>query len=295
MLYDIRLTFRYEYEAPANGGRHLLRMVPRTIDGVQRVIAAQLNCEPHPAERIDRRDFFGNDVVSVRYDTPIAEEVFSVTARVERYADTNRRTQTGTLQDLARDLLTSPSLDPASPHHFLQASPLVGEDHAVTAWARHETTGLTGVSAIVERIGLSLHALMTFDPDSTAVDMPLGEAFAARRGVCQDFTHIMIAALRSLGIPAGYVSGFLRTNPPEGQERLEGADAMHAWVRAWCGQTTGWIEFDPTNDKHAGEDHIVVAYGRDYFDVAPVKGSIRMTGGQATKQAVDVVPLTARP
>ena len=132
---------------------------------------------------------------------------------------------------------------------------------------------------------------MKFDPKATTVDTPATEAFAKRHGVCQDFSHIMIACLRGIGIPAGYVSGFLRTLPPPGKPRLEGADAMHAWVRAWCGPEAGWIEFDPTNDKLAGEDHIVVAYGRDYSDVSPIKGTMRISGGQKSKQAVDVIPL----
>jgi len=101
----------------------------------------------------------------------------------------------------------------------------------------------------------------------------------------------MIAGLRGLGVPAGYVSGFLRTIPPPGKERLEGADAMHAWVRVWCGRESGWLEFDPTNAIRAGDDHISVGYGRDYSDVAPVVGIVKIAGGQAIKQSVDVVPV----
>ena len=101
----------------------------------------------------------------------------------------------------------------------------------------------------------------------------------------------MIAGLRSLGIPARYVSGFLRTEPPEGQARLEGADAMHAWVSAWCGQDLGWVEFDPTNNVSARTDHIVVGYGRDYSDVAPITGVLRASGMSSVGQAVDVVPV----
>jgi transglutaminase-like putative cysteine protease len=120
----------------------------------------------------------------------------------------------------------------------------------------------------------------------------MADAFAARHGVCQDFSHIMIACLREIGVPAGYVSGFLRTEPPEGQPRLEGADAMHAWVAAWCGTQTGWVEFDPTNAIRVSSDHIVVARGRDYSDVAPVKGVLWTAGSQTTKQVVDVIPLS---
>jgi len=143
----------------------------------------------------------------------------------------------------------------------------------------------------VEAIGLAINRDMTFEPGSTQVNTPPEEAFARRRGVCQDFSHIMIGCLRAIGIPAGYVSGFLRTKPPEGKPRLEGADAMHAWVRAWYGPRIGWIEYDPTNGVRSGDQHIVVAYGRDYGDVAPVRGVVRISGAQKSSQAVDVVPL----
>ena len=139
--------------------------------------------------------------------------------------------------------------------------------------------------------GRALNAEMTFDAEATDVDTSPREAFAQRRGVCQDFTHVMIAALRGIGIPAGYASGFLRTFAPPGKPRLEGADAMHAWVQAWVGQDMGWVEFDPTNNQPAGVDYITIGYGRDYSDVAPVRGALRSAGGHESKQAVDVIPL----
>ena len=160
----------------------------------------------------------------------------------------------------------------------------------MTAYAREQIDpGMTALDA-VRAVGLALHRDMRFDPEATTVDTPPAEAFARRHGVCQDFAQVMIACLRGIGIPAGYVSGFLRTNPPPGQPRLEGADAMHAWVRAWCGWETGWVEFDPTNAVFAGTDHILVARGRDYGDVAPVKGVLRIAGAQTTEHAVDVDP-----
>ena len=118
------------------------------------------------------------------------------------------------------------------------------------------------------------------------------EAFTARHGVCQDFAHVMISGLRGLGLAAGYVSGYLRTVPPPGRPRLEGADATHAWVSVWCGEKRGWIGFDPTNAVFAENDHIVLAIGRDYGDVAPIDGIILAPGVQTLKVEVDVIPDT---
>ena len=144
---------------------------------------------------------------------------------------------------------------------------------------------------MVRHLGRRLQRDFDYDTDATEVDTPVGEAFDMRAGVCQDFSHIMIAGLRGLGIPAGYVSGFLRTIPPPGKTRLEGADATHAWVRAWCGEAMGWQEFDPTNGIASGDDHITLAYGRDYADVAPIAGVVKTLGRQEAEQAVDVIPL----
>ena len=135
-----------------------------------------------------------------------------------------------------------------------------------------------------------LKALIRLAAERNVPDLVI-HAFTDGRGVCQDFSHIMIGALRSLSIPAGYVSGLIRTIPPKGRPRLEGADAMHAWVMAWCGAEAGWVELDPTNDVLAGQDHILVARGRDYADVAPVKGIMRIAGAQRGGHSVDVIPL----
>ena len=162
---------------------------------------------------------------------------------------------------------------------------------ATTAFAKDLINPQMSTLEVVEAISNGLHGAMQFDVDATTVDTSPEEAFARRHGVCQDFSHVMIACLRGVGIPAGYVSGFLRTTPPPGKPRLEGADAMHAWVRAWCGAETGWVEIDPTNALLVGNDHVVIARGRDYSDVAPVKGVLRTAGSQTTEQAVDVIAL----
>ncbi|MBT9384958.1 transglutaminase family protein [Pseudooceanicola sp. CBS1P-1] len=291
MIYDIRLRIAYEYQAPADVGRHILRIAPREIPGVQRVLHAALKLDPAPSEKIHRTDFFGNDCTEVAYGAALSETRFEMSARVERIAQDLGLDVSPDRSRFEAELAATPSIAADAPQNYLFSSVRVGTHRAVADWAakvaRRAETALTTAEAISD----ALHERMTFDSTATMVDTPLEEAFHLKRGVCQDYTHIAICALRSLGIPAGYVSGFLRTLPPEGQERLEGADAMHAWVRAWCGKDMGWVEFDPTNAMRAGQDHVVIAYGRDYFDVAPVKGALRIAGGQSNSQAVDVVAL----
>lgn len=292
MLYDIRLVIDYSYGAPSDHTRNLLRLLPFDIEGRQRVIARHLNVDPAPDERHDMLDFFGNATTAVAWHAPIDSVSLQLAARVElRRPAPQGLDLSPPLDHLAAEIAAQQSLAPDAPHHFLGASPRVVPLAEITAFARAALKpGMTALQA-VETVGRLLHHEMEFDAEATTVDTPPAEAFAKRRGVCQDFTQIMIAGLRGIGIPAGYVSGFLRTFPPPGQPRLEGADAMHAWVRAWVGRDIGWIEFDPTNDQYAGLDYVIVAYGRDYSDVAPVRGVMRSSGGHESRQAVDVIPL----
>ncbi|MBX9876397.1 MAG: transglutaminase family protein, partial [Beijerinckiaceae bacterium] len=146
------------------------------------------------------------------------------------------------------------------------------------------------LEAATELMG-RIRADFTYDPEATEVSTPLEEAFRQRHGVCQDFAHVMIAGLRGLGLPAAYVSGYIRTVPPPGEKRLEGADASHAWVMLWCGPETGWIGLDPTNDLIVADDHIVTAFGRDYADVSPLDGVVIGPGSQKIGVAVDVIPI----
>lgn len=291
MLYDIGLRISYAYQTPAAGGRHVLCMTPADMAG-QRAITSLLDVTPEPDERIARTDFFGNTVVEVAFRAPHGKIEFRLRARVERQAPATPAKDVSTpLESLAEALAAIRSLGPDSPHHFLADSPRVRATPDFKAFALKQIDAKKTTREAVEAIGLAIDRAMTFEPGSTQVNTPPEEAFTRRRGVCQDFTHIMIGCLRAIGIPAAYVSGFLRTKPPEGQARLEGADAMHAWVRAWCGPQAGWIEYDPTNGVRIGDNHIVVAYGRDYGDVAPVRGVVRTSGTQKSSQAVDVVPL----
>ena len=293
MRYDIGLRITYSYDSPAATGRHLLRVMPAHLPGEQQLITGCLDIEPRVTERSDRTDFFGNGTVEVAHRSAHAEIEFRVRARVERLARAPEFDISPTLDRLAHEIAGQQSLDPASPHHCLGPSARVRLDPALTGYGRDQVHAGMSTLEAVRAIGLALNRDMRFDPEATTVDTPAEEAFANRHGVCQDFTHVMIASLRGLGVPAGYVSGYLRTRPPEGRPRLEGADAMHAWVRAWCGVETGWVEYDPTNALMVGAEHIVIARGRDYSDVAPVKGILRTAGSQTTEQHVDVIPLDA--
>lgn len=291
MLYDVHMTTRYAYGRPVVGGRHLLRLVPGDIAGQQRVIAASLEIAPRPQDRSDGSDFFGNRTTAVMVAGPHDEIAFTLRARVDRNMPVPGRDLSPPVAALGAELALLRSLAPDAPHHFLAPSPRVGRSAAVSDWAAARLRPGLSVLAAVERINLALHETMRYDAGATDVDTPLEDSFRARHGVCQDFSHIMIAALRDLGIPAGYVSGFLRTEPPPGRPRLEGADAMHAWVMAWCGTAIGWVEFDPTNALRVGNDHVTVARGRDYADVSPVKGVLWTAGSQTTHQAVDLIPV----
>ncbi len=290
VLYDIRLTIRYRYQTPAAANRTVLRMQP--VSGPeQRLISRRVSIEPAPEFRSDGHDFFGNSRTELAYEGQLSEYAFRFAGRVERNFDPSAFDFSCPLRNLSRELADTHSLSPASPHHFLGTSPRIRQSPDIAAFARARLNPDLSALEAVTRLSSALNEAITFDPSATDVNTSPIDAFHARRGVCQDISHIMITALRSQGIPAGYVSGFLRTEPPEGEARLEGADAMHAWVRAWCGTEMGWIEIDPTNDMRVGEDHITVAVGRDYSDVAPVKGSLRTAGPHMTSHSVDVTPI----
>lgn len=291
MIYDIKLRIDYDYEAPSDHTRNVLHLLPDDLGGKQRVLSRLLDVRPPPNERRESRDFFGNTASSVSWHYPIDAVSFDLVARVERLADPALLDISPPLGQLRQEISEMQTLSADAPHHFLSPSPRIAEVPEITAFVRSLITPGMSTARLVETLGHALYTRMHYDAEATTVDTPPAEAFAQKRGVCQDFAQIMIAGLRGVGVPAGYVSGFLRTFPPPGQPRLEGADAMHAWVRAWVGHEMGWIEFDPTNDQPAGIDYVTLAIGRDYADVAPVRGAMRSAGSHATTQSVDVIPL----
>ncbi len=291
MLYDLRLLISYAYDRPAGAGRQLLRLLPAEVPGIQSCRAAQLTIRPRPEERTDFTDFFGTRVTEIVLPSGHDKVEFEARARVECLTKGPEFDISPPLAALAAEATHVADLSSDAPHHFIAPSPRIAADPAIEAFARDAALGTGSARATLAAVGLALHETLAFDAEATTVETLPAEAFARRSGVCQDFAQIMIAGLRALGMPAAYVSGYLRTEPPPGQPRLEGADAMHAWVRAWCGREAGWIDYDPTNACFADADHIRVGFGRDYGDVAPVAGILRLSGGQTSRQQVDVVPV----
>lgn len=289
MLYDVRLALHYDYDAPVHGGRHLIRVAPISVPGVQRVVASGLSFDPKPQRVSSFTDFFGNSATAITYLTQHDHLDIRLTARV-LIEDINPPADLSPTRAILRQEITRFwSVEPDSPHHFLAASPRVQLVPEITAYVEAVTMGTASVMAAATALCMAIHADFKYDPKATDVETEPAEAFQLRKGVCQDFAHVMIAGLRGIGIPAGYVSGFLRTNPPAGKPRLEGADAMHAWVRVWCGTLVGWVEFDPTNAMIAGPDHISIGHGRDYADISPIVGVLKTHGSHETTQSVDVL------
>jgi transglutaminase-like putative cysteine protease len=292
MIYDIRQTTTYVYETAVTRARHVLRLLPVARDR-QRVTAAVLDIDPLPVSRREATDFFHNWRTVAELEEPHETLTVKLAARVAVAAVTPADPETSAPWEGVRAAAyASEDISPASPVHFIHPSRQVSLDPEIREYARESFAPgrpvLAGAIELMQRIKNDF----AYQPGATTVATTPSVSFALRRGVCQDFAHIMIAGLRGLGLPAGYVSGFLRTVPRPGALRLEGADAMHAWVTVWCGDA-GWWGLDPTNALIASEDHVVLAIGRDYADVAPIDGVVLASGRQRLTTAVDVIPVEA--
>jgi transglutaminase-like putative cysteine protease len=291
MIYDVRQTTTYHYASQVAYARHVLRLTPIDRPG-QRVHATALDVEPAPIERREGGDFFGNRMTWIELDQPHDMLSVRVAARVAVKRDALPVADTTPpWEEIRAAAFASLDLSPNSPTHYLFASRQVSLDPEIRAYAAESY--LPGRPVLAGAIDLMrrIKADFVYEIGATTASTTPPMSFALRRGVCQDFAHIMISGMRGLGLPAAYVSGYLRTVQSSKEERLEGADAMHAWVLVWCGEEAGWIGLDPTNAVPAGNDHVVLAIGRDYADVAPIDGVIYASGGQRLKVAVSVTPV----
>jgi transglutaminase-like putative cysteine protease len=285
--YEITHRTLYEYAAPVSVSQHVARLTPRATT-TQACESFGLEIAPLPTLRKTRTDYFGNELclfsiqeVHQRLEITTKSRV-SLQAREGVVAEVSLPWQE--VAQLFRDPV-SPNV--VEPYQFVFDSPQVRASFELAEYAQEsfgsETPILVGARALTRR----LFKDFKYDPKATTVATPLEEVWEKRRGVCQDFAHLGIACLRSLGLPARYVSGYLRTRPPEGQPRLVGVDASHAWFSVFC-LRAGWIDFDPTNNCQPSEEHITVGYGRDFGDVSPVAGILTGGGEHEVKVSVDV-------
>jgi transglutaminase-like putative cysteine protease len=289
VIYDIRHVTTYGYESPVSFARCSLRLEPKSGDG-QQLISHSVDIRPRPADRTARRDFFGTLTESILIETAHRHLRIDSRSRVSVSRSAPGRTTQGPAWESVRDVaFAATSLGPSSPIGYVFASPLVPVLEPVTGYAALSFPPAGGILAGAVDLMHRIRTEFKYDPKATVISTPLKEVFEKRHGVCQDFAHVMIAGLRGLGLPAAYVSGYLRTIPPPGKPRLQGADATHAWVSLWCGEGLGWVGLDPTNDLLVENDHIVLAVGRDFSDVSPVDGIIVGSRKQKLGVAVDVL------
>ena len=288
MIYDVRQTTTCSYATPVAHARHVLRLTPVSRDG-ERVHIAALQIAPEPVQRREGQDFFGNRLTWIEVNQPHETLTVKLSARVAVDAAILPAPLTTPAWEAVREeAFVTSDIGPLSPAHFLFPSRIVSLDPEIRDYVRESfTPGRPVLDAAIELIG-RLKADIVYEIGSTTVTTTPPMSFALRRGVCQDFAHIMISGLRGIGLPAGYVSGYLRSAPRTDATRLQGADAMHAWVLLWCGAATGWIGLDPTNAVPASDDHVALAIGRDYTDVAPMDGVILGSGGQRIAVSVAV-------
>jgi transglutaminase-like putative cysteine protease len=290
VIYDVRQTTICGYASPVAHAHHVLRLTPVHRAG-QRVHLAALKIEPEPRHRREGLDFFGNRLTWIEIEEPHNALTVKLAARVAVDPICEPEPQsTPPWQDVREQAFAENDIGPLSPAHFLFPSRMVSLDPEIRDYTRESfTPGRPILEAAVELIG-RLKADIVYEIGATTVTTTPPMSFALRRGVCQDFAHIMISGLRGIGLPAAYVSGYLRSAPRKDTSRLQGSEAMHAWVLAWCGADAGWIGLDPTNAVLAREQHVMLAVGRDYTDVAPVDGVILGSGSQRMEVSVSVTP-----
>lgn len=286
--YAVKHRTEFAYSMPVAISHHLLHLTPRATEQ-QRVEGWRVALTPPPALRRSGSDFFGNTLehltIQDEHQTLVVQAGGTVSVEAGHWPDPK---STPSWEDAIITGGGDPEALAAQPFAFDSGMTRAGDP--VRAWARQSF--VPGRPLLDAALDLN-HRIFTdfeYDPAATEVTTPVDEVFDLRRGVCQDYAHLMLACLRGMGLAARYVSGYLLTYPPPGGEKLQGSDASHAWV-SLCLPGVGWIDLDPTNDKIATTEHITLAWGRDYADVSPVKGAIVGGGEHEVTVEVDVSPL----
>lgn len=291
MRYRITHTTTYLYKDLVPLCMNEAYLIPRSA-GRQICHHHKILIQPKTSRRFEREDYFQNRLLQFsihkahrRLDVTAMSEVTVLYPTIPWWAETPawetlRSNGDGSLDRLYFDAV-----------QFRFDSPAVTRSPELADFAAQDFAPGQPVVQAVADLNARIHREFQYDPGATNVKTRVEDVLQLRRGVCQDFAHLMIGCLRSLGIPARYVSGYLRTAPVDGGADLIGNVASHAWVAVWCGPETGWVEVDPTNNVFGGLDHIVLAWGRDYFDVSPIKGILIGGGDQDVQVSVDVTPV----
>lgn len=287
MRFQITHTTAYKYAADVGRCYNLAYIAPRSTLR-QNCVRSQVQVTPAPAQQNKRLDYFGNSVFSFSIQKRHTELSITAESEVAMLSSSDLpELDLGLTCHQAQEALAgrgSPEIILAREH--LLDSPMVRTAPDYRAYAEASFQPDRPLLAAARDLTERIYHDFTYDPGFTTVATPLQEVLQHKRGVCQDFAHLAIACLRAMGYPARYVSGYLETLPPPGQVKLVGADATHAWFAVYS-PGEGWFEFDPTNNKMAGEQHIVTAWGRDYSDVAPLRGVI-FGGGKSPSLSVAV-------
>ena len=287
MKYSVRHQTRYLYSDQVAISYNRVHSQPRFCQW-QTHSNARLSIDPEPAFLAKQTDFFGNPVTFFTVQEPHAD--LSVTVHFEADVRVREYDRDSCRWDDLTRFLKSPS-DPLTleASQFRFASNWVEVSDALRRFAAPSFKPGKSVLQASRDLCRRIHAEFVFDSKATTIATPVQEVLDSKRGVCQDFAHLFIGAMRSLGLAARYVSGYLLTTPPPGQERLQGADASHAWVSVWA-PPLGWVDLDPTNDLLVSDQHVTLAWGRDFHDVSPMRGVVLGGGAQVVKVGVDVVP-----
>jgi transglutaminase-like putative cysteine protease len=289
-LYRVTHSTHYRHHGAATAAWQALHLQPRH-EKAQHCDRFELEIAPHPTDLSPRFDYFGNKQHIFTLREPHRELAITSRSIVRRDAPALPLPEDTPAMTEVRRTVAHAVQEDFTLEQFRHASPLVpllpGAAELIDELAAELPAGDRSMLAWLAETGRRFCAAFKFDSTATRISTPLAEVLATRRGVCQDFAHLLISGLRQRGLPAAYVSGYLLTKPPPGQARLVGADASHAWVSVFI-PGTGWIDYDPTNGCFVADGHIVVARGRDFYDVSPVKGLFSGGGGQSLRTGVTV-------
>jgi transglutaminase-like putative cysteine protease len=292
MIYKITHRTTYKYKHPVSVGNHVACLKPRSTSR-QQLIKVDLDIQPQPAMCVERKDYFGNRLIFFTIQEPHKELVVEARSEV-KVAENPPAPPRNEIawEEVVRSLPFDLTRDGLDAEQFAFESPRIRIRPEFSEYALQSFTPGRPMQEALLDLTARIYKDFRFDSKVTNVRTPPEEVFRKRRGVCQDFAHVQIACLRSLNLPARYVSGYLRTHPPPGRPRLVGADASHAWVSAYC-PGSGWLDVDPTNNVVPSDGHVTLAWGRDYGDVSPLRGLVLGGGDHTLRVGVDMEPMAA--